>query len=773
MPTKPYISKIKPDGSTVYYFKDSDGRDIVAANYATGVAYTKGDYVLYTPTDGTQTRLYKISANITAGANTGWSVVSKAATTVADELKGLANDSSVVHIAGDETITGNKTFSSEVSVAGNLNIRAPGSTSNAASLYIKNEEVGVTILPSLLLSAGGIVFGTPHLFNDSNEHILLPENIPDSYTIPDRTLALQKDVDNGVTQAMEYADDLISGLGTIMRFKGTKATVEQLRAITSAKAGDVYIVTADNSEWVCKQDISTATASAWEKFGTTDVSGAVYKGSNTFTNNYFIVADGTDGKAKAIQKASGSISSLTVSGTAAAQAFTGTEKDVSVSGTVTKALGTVTKKAISATASGTALSTTANTAVNKGYTPTKKGFAKTNITPLGTGQSITYGNANVGSAVVYGKANVGAEVTYGNANVASSQTTVGNANVGTAVVYGKANVGTAVTYGTANKAASATTVGNANVGTAVTYGKANVGTAVVYGTADVGTAVAVGTALGGTTSFNTDAIKTATLTGTTSFLTTALKTATLVVDADDAECLKFTTSNTSNSDKGTVGINTTAASKASVTLTTNNITPAVAAPSTQTLTPAVASNTTLTPAVASSTTIYGAVDSTLSLTPAVAAPNTQTLTPASESSTKIYGAVASTTKLTPAVAAPNTQTLTPAATSSSSVTVYGPGTALDVVTGINTTGTGTDVVTDIASTGTITPLTAASVSTQPTITISLGTTGTGTIDVVTNVAATSETVTSSGKFTPEGSNTASNVSASASNIAVEVTPKVS
>lgn len=130
------------------------------------------------------------------------------------------------------------------------------------------------------------------------------------------------------------------------------------------------------------------------------------------------------------------------------------------------------------------------------------------------------------------------------------------------------------------------------------------GDAVVYGTADVGTALSVGTSLGGTTTFvttalysasltgtttfNTDAIKGANLTGTTTFNTDAIKTSV------DDDCLIFTAASTA-----TVGISTTAAStatvslsttaagasqKASVTLTTSSITPAKAADTTRKIT---------------------------------------------------------------------------------------------------------------------------------------------------------------------------------------------
>ena len=107
-------------------------------------------------------------------------------------------------------------------------------------------------------------------------------------------------IEDLVQKSKDYADGLISDLGTIMKFKGTVASEAALKAIASAKAGEVYVVTADGSEWVCKEDISAAKASAWEKFGTTDVKNALYKDSNTFTDGYILKADGTAGKVKAV-----------------------------------------------------------------------------------------------------------------------------------------------------------------------------------------------------------------------------------------------------------------------------------------------------------------------------------------------------------------------------------------------------------------------------------------------------------------------------------------
>ena len=55
-------------------------------------------------------------------------------------------------------------------------------------------------------------------------------------------------IEDLVQRSKDYADGLISGLGTVMTFKGTVANETTLKAIKGAKKGEVYVVTADGSE---------------------------------------------------------------------------------------------------------------------------------------------------------------------------------------------------------------------------------------------------------------------------------------------------------------------------------------------------------------------------------------------------------------------------------------------------------------------------------------------------------------------------------------------
>ena len=62
------------------------------------------------------------------------------------------------------------------------------------------------------------------------------------------------------TADRKYTDDKISALGSVLNFKGTKATIAELPA--DGKVGDVWHVTAKSAEYVC-----TAVGNHWEELG--------------------------------------------------------------------------------------------------------------------------------------------------------------------------------------------------------------------------------------------------------------------------------------------------------------------------------------------------------------------------------------------------------------------------------------------------------------------------------------------------------------------------
>lgn len=76
---------------------------------------------------------------------------------------------------------------------------------------------------------------------------------PDNGTIPS-TFAVNEAINNKIVG--------------LLNWRGVKDTTDEIKAITSAKKGDVWHSNGDGSEWVCTQDITTANADAWTELGT-------------------------------------------------------------------------------------------------------------------------------------------------------------------------------------------------------------------------------------------------------------------------------------------------------------------------------------------------------------------------------------------------------------------------------------------------------------------------------------------------------------------------
>ena len=88
---------------------------------------------------------------------------------------------------------------------------------------------------------------------------------------------------NADAATKKYVDDALSGLGTVLNFKGTVANTSSL-PLSGMSKGDVYIVTADNSEWVWTSDSSSGTISSYEELGPTiDLSGYLAKTGGTMS----------------------------------------------------------------------------------------------------------------------------------------------------------------------------------------------------------------------------------------------------------------------------------------------------------------------------------------------------------------------------------------------------------------------------------------------------------------------------------------------------------
>lgn len=208
---------------------------------------------------------------------------------------------------------------------------------------------------------------------------------------------------SGTIATEEYVSSKVTN---VLVFKGTVATETALKAITGAKKGWFYLVSADSSEWVATADAaSESSTTTWEKFGTAGVQGALYKGTTWVAPNNIVVSEASDGKTK-------TVGSLSVSTTGSA---TG---NVSVSGTGHK-LGTIEKHGITASASRTAVGADGTQVVNTGYDVSSSRLeVQAGILISGVHET-DIGNADVGSPINVGTSLTGTK-TFATSGLASA-----------------------------------------------------------------------------------------------------------------------------------------------------------------------------------------------------------------------------------------------------------------------------------------------------------------------------------------------------------------
>ena len=89
-------------------------------------------------------------------------------------------------------------------------------------------------------------------------------NAPGDITIPSSRL-VNENIQAVKSNLETEINNKVVGL---LHWQGVKSTTSEIKAITSAKKGDVWHSNGDGSEWVCTQDITTANADAWTELGT-------------------------------------------------------------------------------------------------------------------------------------------------------------------------------------------------------------------------------------------------------------------------------------------------------------------------------------------------------------------------------------------------------------------------------------------------------------------------------------------------------------------------
>ena len=133
----------------------------------------------------------------------------------------------------------------------------------------------VTLINGALQKSGGTMSGALAMGSNAITGLAAPTNNTDAAT-------------------KKYVDDSVSGLGAVFTFKGTKSSTSAL-PLSGNKQGDVWLVSADNSEYVWTSSSASGTASDWEKLGVVvDLSGYAPLASPEFTGTPTAPTPSTD-----------------------------------------------------------------------------------------------------------------------------------------------------------------------------------------------------------------------------------------------------------------------------------------------------------------------------------------------------------------------------------------------------------------------------------------------------------------------------------------------
>lgn len=161
-------------------------------------------------------------------------------------------------------------------------------------------------------------------------------------------------------EALEKIEELVgTGVSSLFHLQGTKASATEVKAITTAKKGDVWLVTSDKSEWVCIKDITAADASAWEELGRVHVSVTIPNPAFTGTKVATIAVDGVTYDIKLPTISSGT--SINVSSDANGNLTVNHKQNITTGKTITPSLTGHTIKVPNFTVNGEGHVTTSGT----------------------------------------------------------------------------------------------------------------------------------------------------------------------------------------------------------------------------------------------------------------------------------------------------------------------------------------------------------------------------------------------------------------------------
>ena len=327
-----YKALTTPDASTLYWISDSAQHQIYlgSAPYTTAFIVLGSDESLPAAGSAITNAIYYRSSDSTAHYFDGTNFLALSVakdTTIASDLASDNGkvpttyavkqyvDSKATDLGGDKVdkFAGTANHIVTVSATGTkVNVKDSGLVAGGASLA--GTPTSTTLATEKAVAdhvSTAVSNGTADKldkFNGTANHIVVVSNTNAKASVKDSgivvggatlaatpnstTVATEKAVAAAIataeSNASTYASGLVAGLGTVFNYKGTKADMTALNAVTGMKAGDVWNVTTGangtSAEYVYN-------GTAWEELGTTiDLSGYATKVATT-ANGQLLKAD--------------------------------------------------------------------------------------------------------------------------------------------------------------------------------------------------------------------------------------------------------------------------------------------------------------------------------------------------------------------------------------------------------------------------------------------------------------------------------------------------